>query len=56
MINPTTIDTVHLHNQVRDQAAPGRLVIGWTGTHSTLKYLDPGGASAGPAGSRRAGL
>ncbi|WP_216726697.1 glycosyltransferase family 4 protein [Hymenobacter siberiensis] len=40
VVNPTTIDTVHLHNQVRDQAAPGRLVIGWTGTHSTLKYLD----------------
>ena len=40
LVNPTTIDTVHLHNQVRDQAAPGRLVIGWTGTHSTLKYLD----------------
>lgn len=40
IVNPTTIDTVHLHNQVRDQAAPGRLVIGWTGTHSTLKYLD----------------
>jgi glycosyltransferase involved in cell wall biosynthesis len=40
VINPTTIDTECLHNQVRDQAAPGRLVIGWTGTHSTLKYLD----------------
>ncbi|RZK29284.1 MAG: glycosyltransferase, partial [Hymenobacter sp.] len=40
VVNPTTIDTEHLHNQVRDQAAPGRLVIGWTGTHSTLKYLD----------------
>ena len=40
IVNPTTVDTVHLHNQVRDQAAPGRLVIGWTGTHSTLKYLD----------------
>lgn len=39
LVNPTTIDTEHLHNQVRDQAAPGRLVIGWTGTHSTLKYL-----------------
>ena len=38
-VNPTTIDTEHLHNKVRDQAAPGRLVIGWTGTHSTLKYL-----------------
>ena len=40
IVNPTTIDTVHLHNQVRDQAVPGRLVIGWTGTHSTMKYLD----------------
>jgi glycosyltransferase involved in cell wall biosynthesis len=41
VINPTTIDTVNLHNQVRDQNAPGRLIIGWTGTHSTMKYLDP---------------
>ncbi|GAB3722856.1 glycosyltransferase family 4 protein [Hymenobacter agri] len=40
VVNPTTIDTVNMHNQVRDQAAPGRLVIGWTGTHSTMKYLD----------------
>jgi glycosyltransferase involved in cell wall biosynthesis len=40
VVNPTTIDTVHLHNQVRNQGASGRLVIGWTGTHSTLKYLD----------------
>ena len=41
VVNPTTIDTEHLHNRVRDQAAPGPLVIGWTGTHSTLKYLEP---------------
>lgn len=41
VVNPTTIDTVHLHNEVRDQGAPGPLVIGWTGTHSTLKYLLP---------------
>jgi glycosyltransferase involved in cell wall biosynthesis len=40
IVNPTTIDTKNLHNQVRDQAGYGRLVIGWTGTHSTLKYLD----------------
>jgi len=39
IINPTTIDTEHLHNQVRDQQAPGKFIIGWTGTHSTLKYL-----------------
>ena len=41
VINPTTIDTENLHNQVCDQAAPGPLIIGWTGTHSTLKYLEP---------------
>ncbi|MBX0292124.1 glycosyltransferase [Hymenobacter sp. HSC-4F20] len=40
VINPTTIDTEHLHNQVRDQQVPGKLVIGWTGTHSTLKYIE----------------
>ncbi|WP_426060763.1 glycosyltransferase family 4 protein [Hymenobacter sp. B1770] len=40
VVNPTTIDTVRLHNKVRDQSVSGRLVIGWTGTHSTLKYLD----------------
>jgi glycosyltransferase involved in cell wall biosynthesis len=39
LVNPTTIDTEHLHNQVREQLAPGPLVVGWTGTHSTLKYL-----------------
>ncbi|TGD82978.1 glycosyltransferase family 4 protein [Hymenobacter wooponensis] len=40
VVNPTTIDTVHLHNKVRNQLTPDRLVIGWTGTHSTLKYIE----------------
>ncbi|NVO32116.1 glycosyltransferase family 4 protein [Hymenobacter lapidiphilus] len=40
VINPTTLDTELLHNQVRDQYAPGRSVIGWTGTHTTLRHLD----------------
>lgn len=40
VINPTTIDTENLHNKVRNQLAAEKLVIGWTGTHSTLKYLD----------------
>ena len=41
--NPTTIDTENLHhrvsNPVPDQASD-RIRIGWTGSHSTLKYLD----------------
>ncbi|GAB3288163.1 glycosyltransferase family 4 protein [Hymenobacter tenuis] len=40
VVNPTTIDTVNLHNKVRNQLTPDRLVIGWTGTHSTLKYIE----------------
>ncbi|RTQ50608.1 glycosyltransferase family 1 protein [Hymenobacter gummosus] len=42
VINPTTLDTENLHNIVRSQAtAPGgTVVIGWTGTHSTLRHLD----------------
>ncbi|MCB2379735.1 glycosyltransferase family 4 protein [Hymenobacter sp. BT635] len=39
VVNPTTIDTVNLHNQVKDQRTD-KLVIGWTGTHSTMKYLE----------------
>lgn len=39
-INPTTLDTDRRHNQVRDQLAPGPLVIGWTGTHTTLRHLE----------------
>lgn len=39
--NPTTIDTVGHHNRVRQfPATIQRVVIGWTGTHSTIRYLE----------------
>lgn len=37
VINPTTIDTLHQHKQLQQHSK--EVVIGWTGTHSTLKYL-----------------
>jgi glycosyltransferase involved in cell wall biosynthesis len=43
IINPTTIDTDHLHNKnlyplikIKNNQ---EIIIGWTGSHSTLKYL-----------------
>jgi glycosyltransferase involved in cell wall biosynthesis len=53
VVNPTTIDTERVHNPELTplpplfqkergksaQADGGELVIGWTGSHSTLKYL-----------------
>ena len=38
VVNPTTIDTDNYHNKIKDQRSE-KFVIGWTGTHSTLRYL-----------------
>jgi glycosyltransferase involved in cell wall biosynthesis len=37
--NPTTIDTVNYHNQISNQNKE-KFVIGWTGSHSTTRYLN----------------
>lgn len=39
VVNPTTIDTVNHHNRTKTFDEK-KLVIGWTGTHSTIKYLE----------------
>ncbi|HNP06969.1 MAG TPA: glycosyltransferase [Cyclobacteriaceae bacterium] len=46
-LNPTTIDTLDYHNpkrfdkaSLRTQEGVSGIVIGWTGSHSTLKYLE----------------
>jgi glycosyltransferase involved in cell wall biosynthesis len=41
VLNPTTIDTENLHNPkfYPSSNSPAKIVIGWTGSHSTLKYL-----------------
>lgn len=41
VLNPTTIDLEHLQKFCKKKAHPGsKPVIGWTGTHSTLPYLE----------------
>jgi glycosyltransferase involved in cell wall biosynthesis len=36
---PTIVDTEHRYNQLK-QHHGGKPVVGWTGSHSTLRYLD----------------
>lgn len=37
---PTVVDTGHRYDRVKTHSTGKPLVIGWTGSHSTLKYLD----------------
>lgn len=39
-LNPTTVDTDHLHNPALHlRKKSDKVIIGWTGSHSTLPYL-----------------
>jgi glycosyltransferase involved in cell wall biosynthesis len=41
VFNPTTIDTEGHHNPAcYSKHASGKITVGWTGSHSTLKYID----------------
>lgn len=40
VVNPTTIDTEKLHNRMKP-TVNGKLTLGWTGSHSTNRYLKP---------------
>lgn len=40
VVNPTTIDTSY-HKSTKETQSNQTVTIGWTGTHSTIKYLDP---------------
>ena len=37
---PTCVDVVNQHNKLKNQKT-NPVVVGWTGSHSTLRYLDP---------------
>ncbi len=42
ILNPTTVDTQHQHNAAlyERRQESDTIIIGWTGSHSTLKYLN----------------
>jgi glycosyltransferase involved in cell wall biosynthesis len=37
---PTVVNTISRYNQQKNHIHKNKLVIGWTGSHSTLKFLD----------------
>ncbi|MBL7777524.1 MAG: glycosyltransferase family 4 protein [Chitinophagales bacterium] len=39
-VMPTVVDTEKVYRQLKDQDTP-TVVVGWTGTHSTIRFLEP---------------
>lgn len=37
---PTVVDTEKMHNKLKDHFAHNRIVVGWTGSHTTLHNLE----------------
>lgn len=37
---PTVVDTVRRYNKEKEHGVQEKITVGWTGSHSTLKYLD----------------
>ena len=40
IVNPTTIDLTYQENRLKEFSSKEKITIGWTGSHSTLKYLE----------------
>lgn len=40
IVNPTCVDMKYKFNQSKQHSSGQKTIIGWTGSHSTLKYLD----------------
>jgi glycosyltransferase involved in cell wall biosynthesis len=40
VVNPTVVETNRHYNKLKEHKKTGRIIIGWTGTHSTVRYLN----------------
>lgn len=40
VVNPTVVDTKNHYNRIKHHSHSGKTIIGWTGTHSTIRYLE----------------
>jgi len=40
VVNPTVVDTERQYNKIKQHSHSGKTIIGWTGSHSTIRYLN----------------